>query len=163
MIVYRAKINSLRPKSELKLLLKKKMVSSEELNKFYFFPFCLFSNDFRKDYKRSLTILFTGEFNDNDFKLKTENIVFSTRTNLPLLITGTIDENLITLTYSVPLYAILTMTVFSLTFYLLGQFNADFEKLAMPIVGLFIYLYLIKIMRIHFSFKSICRKVENRK
>jgi hypothetical protein len=163
MIVYRAKIDSLKPKSELKLLIKKKMVSSEELNKFYFFPFCFFSNDFRKDFKRSLTILFTGEFNDNDFKLKTENIVFSTRTNLPLLISGTVDENVISLTYSVPLYAILTMTVFLLTVYLLGHFNSDFERLAMPIVGLFIIMYLIKIMRIHFAFKSICRKVENMK
>ena len=157
-IVYRAKINSLRPKSELKLLLKKKMVSSEEQNKFYFFPFCLFSKDFRMDFKRSLTILFFGEFNDNDFKLKTANIVFSTRTNLPLLITGTVDENVINLTYSVPFYAIFSMTVFSLTVYLLGHFNGDFEMLSLLVVGLFIIMYLIKIMRIHLAFKRICRK-----
>ncbi|MBC8004995.1 MAG: hypothetical protein H7X84_05940 [Verrucomicrobia bacterium] len=160
MIVYRIKISSLRQETELKRLLKEKMISSEEQNKFYFFPFCMFSNDFRKDFTRSLTILFTGEFNDNDFKLQSANIVFSTRTNLPLLITGTVEENAINLTYSIPLYAILIMTVFSLTFYLLKHFDGNFENISMLVVGLFIIIYLIKIIRIHFAFIRICRKVE---
>ena len=156
MIVYKEKISSLKSKSELDRLLKEKLVSREDQSKIYLFPFCLFSKDFLNDFKRSLTLMFSGELRDRDFNLRTDSIVFSTRRNLPLIITGSIEGKGVNLTYSIPVYVILLMGVFSLIIYFFGRVYADFEGISMVILGLFIFMYLVKLMRIHFVFKRIC-------
>ena len=158
MIVYKAKINSIKQESELKLLIKEKIVQEKELDKLYIFPFCLFSTNFRKDFKRSSKVLFTGEFIENDFKFKKASIVFSNRTNLPLSINGMIDENALRLKYSVPPYALVLTIGLSLLFPYIVDLNTDPYLLTLLVLMLFVIEYCIKTFRIQRAFNQICRE-----
>ena len=157
MIIYRENLNSSKRKSELDSLLAERMITREDRNKLYIFPFFLFSNSFWTDFKRTSRILFAGEFNGHGFRLETESIIFTRRRNLPLIITGSTEENRISLTYSIPIFAILIMVGFSLTVYFLGRIKADFEIISMFIGMLFILMYIVKVLRIHCVFKRICK------
>ena len=157
MIIYRENLKSSKRKSELDSLLAERLITEEDRNKLYIFPFFLFSNSFWTDFKRTSRILFDGEFNGHGFKLETESIIFTRRRNLPLVITGSTEENKISLTYSIPIFAILIMVGFSLTVYFLGRIKADFEIISMFIGMLFILMYIVKVLRIHCVFKRICK------
>ncbi len=157
MVIYREKIISNKRKSELDKALTESLISKEDRNKLYIFPFSLFSLNFWKDFKRSMRILFSGENNGQSFILETERLIFTNRTNLPLTITGSIDENKINLSYSIPIYAILLIVGFLLTAYFLGKrFETEFETLAFVMGILFVLMYIIKVLRIHYAFKKIC-------
>lgn len=158
MIVYKTEINSSKSKSELKLLIKEKIVQEKELDNLYIFPFCLVSTNFRKDFKRSSKVLFTGEFIENDFRFKRANIVFSKRTNLPLSINGMIDENAIKLKYSVPLNAIVLMIGLSLLVPFILDLNTDFYLITLLFLMLFVIEYCIKIFSIQRAFNRICKE-----
>jgi len=157
MIIYRENLISNKGKSELNKALTERLISKEDSNKLYIFPFDLFSLKFWKDFRRSMRVLFSGKNNGQSFELETERLIFSNRTNLPLTIIGSLEENKINLTYSIPVYAILFVVGFSLTAYLLAwRIEPESEILSFVMAILFVLMYIIKILRIHYAFRRIC-------
>ncbi len=157
MIIYKEELISKKRKSELERGLKERLVSEEDRNKLYFFPFSLFSSPFWKDFKRTKRVLFSGEYNGQFFKLETDRLVFTNRTNLPLTITGSIEENKIYITYSIPVFAILSIVGFLLTVYLFTwRIEPESEILTFVMATFLFLMYITKILRIHYAFKRIC-------
>ena len=104
-----------------------------------------------------MRVLFSGKNTGQTFELETERLIFSNRTNLPLTITGSLEENKINLTYSIPVYAILLIVGFTLIVYFLGKrLENEFETLPFVMGILFVLMYIIKVLRIHYAFKRIC-------
>ncbi len=156
-IIYKEQLISKKRKSELERALAERLISVEDRAKLYIFPFSLFSLSFWKDFKRSMRVSFSGERNGQGFKLETERIILTTRTNLPLSITGSIEKNKISLTYSIPVFAILMIVGFLLMVYLLSKrIETEFETLLFAMGILFVLMYIIKVLRIHYAFKRIC-------
>ena len=143
--------------TDLQNLLKKKIISSEDQRKLYIFPFCLFSRKFFIDFKRSLKLMFIGEMNNNCFKLEPSSIIFSTQTNIPLLITGTINENRINLKYSIPNYFLIIISAFVLIVYVMGIKTNELRYMPFLVIFAFILICLIKVIRVNFIFNKICK------
>lgn len=157
MIIYKEKLITNRRKSEINRALAEKLISKQDRSKLYIFPFSLFSLSFWKDFKRSRNVLFNGENNGQSFELKTEHLIFSNRSSLPLTITGKIEENEIRLAYSIPWYAILLIIGFMSAVYFLGKRSKmDIETSSFVMGIVFVLMYIIKVVRIHNTFKKIC-------
>ncbi len=158
MIIYKADINSRKRKSELSKRFQEKIISNEDERKFYLLPFALVKKSFWTDLKRSLKVLFRGDFNGKDFNVQTTSIVFTIKRNLPLIIKGSIEDNHIKLTYIIPLYGLIIIVGFSLAIYLLKTLNENFEILSIIIFVLFIVAYITKVFRLQYVLKSMCNK-----
>lgn len=158
MLILRIRNKSNKSKSELIRLMKDRMITDEESSRIYVFPFCLFSKSFYKDLLRSFPGLFFGNLIDNKFVLETTSIVFSTRTNLPLVISGEIENNQILINYKISNYAIIGVFVLMLIGILISRYSTELMIIPYFLFATIALFYLLKILKIQYIFNSICRQ-----
>ncbi|HEY3390513.1 MAG TPA: hypothetical protein VGK38_13125 [Prolixibacteraceae bacterium] len=158
MIILRISNKSNKSKSELIRLVKDKMITDEESSRIYVFPFYLSSKSFYKDFLRSYHGLFLGDLIDSKYTFETTNIVFSTRVNLPLIISGEIENNQIQINYKISNYAIIGIFVFTLIGIFISRDSAELKIIPYITLAIIALLYLLKILKIQYIFNKICRQ-----
>jgi hypothetical protein len=113
MIVFKSKIYSNKDCAFFEKSLRKRMLSPDECPT-YTMPFCLFSKAFYHDLKESRKGLFEGQITNGEFKLSRTSKVFSTRTWLPMTITGHFKDHEIVTRSIIPNYILLLTVVLTM-------------------------------------------------
>ena len=157
MIILKTKIRTDKSKEIIVKLLKDKIFTNNDLGKIHIFPFSLFFKSFYKDLKLSFSKFFIGSLTNYNFNLEPYNTIFSTRTNLPLILIGQINDNKLEVNYKIPNYFFLIHIVFNLIFIGLIMYSIGFTYIVFLVNGIFIFSYIFKIIRFNRIFNKICK------
>jgi len=154
MIVFKSKIYSNKDKVFNERSLKQRLLTPYK-SPIYIFPICLFSKSFYHDLKQSNEGLFSGEIIDGQFELSRTSKIFSTRTWLPVMAKGNIEDNEMAIKYLIPnyvLFSILFLILIDLVF--ITKTN-EFDNILFFVTVITLFAYILKIIWLQYIFKRI--------
>jgi len=154
MIVFKAKIYSNNDKVFLENSIKQKLLIPHE-SPLYIFPFCLFSKSFYRDLKQSKDGLFVGEVINRQFELSLTSKVFSTRTWMPVMVKGSIEDNEMAIKYRIPNYILFSIISLALADFVFITKSNNLDNILFFVAAIILCGYFLKILRIQYIFRRI--------